>query len=822
MITRLVVLQLGIGTALLVALVLLGLTVVGLRDSSRELVAIDRLMRTANRVQAVAVDSQAAIRGYLLTGDARFLDPVEDARLELAIAARQLRRAAEAPVVADALAEDIADRAMAFRRDFTMSRDDALKLDRDATVAAVARGEGRRRVAELRQRIAQLRSAMDAVRAQSSRAEERRSAWALRGAVIVAFLTAAAALTQFIYLRRSVVEPIDGIEEAATRIGGGDLGARVPVRRHDEIGALAVAFNRMAQALQENDREIASQYSRLANQHEALGRQAEALAAQSAELEGSKRELRASNAELLQRTQELERSTDQLRRLGDRTALIAAALHALAGVQSVRARAERLLDVLVDRTGAERGWVYVVGHDDTLNPELASAQGPGIAGLPDSLAQMGGPAAEAHSARRTVLVPCVGAEGGRQTCELHLPLVARGAAIGVVSVVRPTDRPFDDDEIELLEQVSLQAALAVDNAVQQERARWHADVARSVLDASQDAIALLTLDGESLLTNPAMERFAVDVLGTRGVDDKRDPSEIVREIAVRTADPETYIESYRTMMADPDHEGELEYQFVDSGRWVYRYTAPVRAGDGSLIGRIVVMRETTEQRELDRVKDELMATVSHELRTPLSAVLGFTELLKARDYPREEREEYIATVHEQAMRLSEMIDDFLDLQRLEHTAGRLDHHPVDVGRIVQDEAAVFDAHSERHEVVARVGDDLVVDVDAARVRRAVGNLISNAVKYSPDGGRVTVDVLSDADHVTIAVSDRGIGVPADAQPQIFDRFFRVDSSTTARIGGTGLGLSLVREIAEAHGGDVGLESEEGKGSRFWIRLPRTP
>jgi signal transduction histidine kinase len=378
--------------------------------------------------------------------------------------------------------------------------------------------------------------------------------------------------------------------------------------------------------------------------------------------------------------------------------------------------------------------------------------------------------------------------------ELHIPLMHGESALGVLSVGRINDEPFSHADVEAVEHLAELAAVALDNALITRRAQDLADINRAVLDATRDGIRLVNGAGHTMLVNRAMERMAHDALDDHDL--------------------------FASGLSDPQTESIDEFEVPETGRWFHRYTAPVRTGAGDLVGRIFVLRETTEQHDADRLKDELMATVSHELRTPLAAILGFTELLLTRDFSPQERQEYTRTVHEQAERLSGLIGDFLDLQRLDQHVAEIGDEEVDLTAVLREQVALYAAQSDAHPVALRVPEQpLLTRGDAPSLARVVGNLLSNAIKYSPDGGAVTVDGARHGDAITVAVTDTGIGIPATARERIFDRFYRVDSSETRSIGGTGLGLSLVREIVREHHGSVTVDSLDGHGSTFLITLP---
>jgi PAS domain S-box-containing protein len=224
--------------------------------------------------------------------------------------------------------------------------------------------------------------------------------------------------------------------------------------------------------------------------------------------------------------------------------------------------------------------------------------------------------------------------------------------------------------------------------------------------------------------------------------------------------------------------------------------------------------------ELSKAKDEMVSMVSHEMRTPLASIVGFTELLVTRKVTPEQRSDYLGIMLQEGRRLTALINDFLDLRRIEGGHVTMRFAPADIKALIKRSVALI-ADPTGAPIQIRVPEDMpLVRIDGDSIFRVVSNLLSNAHKYSPHGGAIVVGAGVVADMVEVYVQDEGLGIPADALSHVFRRFFRVDNPDRSGIKGTGLGLSICKNIVEAHGGTISVRSDGlGKGSRFAFTVP---
>ena len=252
------------------------------------------------------------------------------------------------------------------------------------------------------------------------------------------------------------------------------------------------------------------------------------------------------------------------------------------------------------------------------------------------------------------------------------------------------------------------------------------------------------------------------------------------------------------------------------------HSTPLRETDQKS-GALAVIHDITETRRLETVRTEFVANVSHELRTPLTAIKGFIETLLdgALEHPKDSHR-FVKIIEAHADRLRNLIDDLLTLSKLEAKGGEAKFETIDLAEIVRDTVGMLKRKSKEYRITIKVElpKSLPVRADKNKMGQVFINLIDNAIKFNREGGKVTISGEENSENIKVSVSDTGIGIPKKEIERVFERFFRADKARPRELGGTGLGLSIVKHVMEAHRGSVKVESLEGQGSKFTLRMPK--
>jgi two-component system phosphate regulon sensor histidine kinase PhoR len=334
----------------------------------------------------------------------------------------------------------------------------------------------------------------------------------------------------------------------------------------------------------------------------------------------------------------------------------------------------------------------------------------------------------------------------------------------------------------------------------------------AVIEAMEEAVLVVDADERVLLANPRLR----ELFSSPGAAVPLDGRRLLE--AVRHRD---VVDTLRAAL----HAGETREREVAIGaageRAVRFQAAPFVQPDGSR-GAVAVFHDVTELRRVESMRRDFVANASHELKTPLTSIRGYAERLSDQKLP-DGAVRAVEAIAGNARRLQVLVEDLLELSRIE--SGSMPLHPesVSTAEVARRLLADLDPRLRAGQLEAEVdaGGDTRAWVDRRALEQILVNLLDNAIKYTPAGGRIAVRIGARAGgRLHLAVEDTGIGIPRKDLPRIFERFYRVDPGRSRALGGTGLGLAIVKHLVQAVGGQVGVESQPGHGSRFWVALPR--
>lgn len=330
----------------------------------------------------------------------------------------------------------------------------------------------------------------------------------------------------------------------------------------------------------------------------------------------------------------------------------------------------------------------------------------------------------------------------------------------------------------------------------------------TILNYMADGVLAYDLKGYAIHVNPAAKKLLGEDFGRKpfmefaqnvGLDVKIEDIVYLDESPVRESDTiidDMYVKVYFAVFTDTNMKPE---------------------------GIIVVLHDVTEQQKLDCMRREFVANVSHELRTPITSIKSYSETLLdgALEDP-ETTERFLNVINSEADRMTRLVKDLLQLSRLDNQQMNWNMENVSIKAIVKAIVERFQIQAAKKNQKLEsfvIGEIPIINGDKDRLEQVVVNLISNALKYTPDNGQITVYVGRIYDDIYIKVTDTGIGIPSEALPRVFERFYRVDKARSRDLGGTGLGLSIAKEIVEAHGGTISISSEDGKGTEITAKIP---
>lgn len=400
---------------------------------------------------------------------------------------------------------------------------------------------------------------------------------------------------------------------------------------------------------------------------------------------------------------------------------------------------------------------------------------------------------------------------------IAVPAFSRDKLVGILFLgEKLSGEPYSPDDLELLLNMASEAGIAIENAKLYRDITQTRDYLSNLIQKSGDAIVTLDPKGSVLTLNEGAKNIfgyeEAEAVGRRpfGISDN-----VFQELLDRLLRGETIL----NMETSAQHKNGTKIPLLLTA-------SPIRDPDGEITGIFVIMKDITEIKKVEQLKDEFLSVVSHELRTPLTPIKGYLAFLLSGQLGKVEpkQREALEIITNQSNHLQDLLDSVIDLSRIE--AGKppeLEREPVFIPSVIEESLSAFkpayDAKGIKLTAVYQA-EPVTIMGDRKKLLRLTANLLENGLKFTPSGGAVDITVSKEEQSVKFVIADTGIGLEAKNLRKIFERFSQVDSSYTRRAGGLGVGLSIAKEIIEAHGGKIWAESAGlGRGARFSFTLP---
>jgi PAS domain S-box-containing protein len=347
---------------------------------------------------------------------------------------------------------------------------------------------------------------------------------------------------------------------------------------------------------------------------------------------------------------------------------------------------------------------------------------------------------------------------------------------------------------------------------------------RLLLDSAGEGIYGLDLSGKSTFVNPAACKML-------GYDADEFRNQTMHDLVHHSHPDGSAYSSEECPMNAAFTDGQI-HRVVDEVLWrkdktnfPVEYTSTPIRKDGILVGAVVIFNDISERKKVERMKAEFISTVSHELRTPLTSIKGSLSLIVGGalgDLPPKIMD-MLTVAHENSDRLALLINDLLDLSKIESIGTTFQMFPININSLISKAILSNQGYADKYGVQflwqPSEDDKVYISGDENRLIQVLSNLLSNAIKYSPKGDQIVVSTNHNNKQVRVSITDTGSGIPLEFQDRIFEKFTQADSSDTRNVGGTGLGLAISKEIIEKHGGHIGFKSTHGQGTTFYFNLP---
>jgi PAS domain S-box-containing protein len=561
-------------------------------------------------------------------------------------------------------------------------------------------------------------------------------------------------------------------------------------------------------------------------------------------------EITRLNAELEerveQRTRELADANKEITSERDRTEALYRIARELSETLDLNRVMARALQLLKESVGMKHGSILLVDQQTGKLVYRASLGREGALpqkGQPTPYGTGTGLAGWVLTNRKAAIVPNVmkdkrwaAVQGDDSVISaLSVPLQTGEDILGILTLTDPRADYFSEVHLKMVTAAATQIATAIGNAelyrlIQEQADRLgemlrlqqtEASKNRAILEGIADGVVVTDTEGRIILFNSAAER----ILGVpRDVTVGENVHALPATLSAGAEMAARGLAAVSKWVGVPARNRPLmEERFAVGNKVASVRVAPVMMGD-ELLGTAALFRDISKEVEAERVKNEFISTVSHELRTPMTSIKGYTDLLfmQAAGPITDGQHKFLTVIKSNADRLATLVNDLLDISRIETGRIRLDRQPNDAARIIQEVVTALSKQADEKDLTlsARIRAALPpVYADRDRLTQILTNLVDNACRYTPAGGKITVSARRVVDKVQVDVTDTGIGISPEDQAKIFDRFYRADHPVVQETGGTGLGLAIVKSFVELHGGTLWVKSDPGKGSTFSFTMP---
>jgi len=597
------------------------------------------------------------------------------------------------------------------------------------------------------------------------------------------------------YMFRQLGKPLASLSIAANDLANGkDVSISLDTKREDEIGLLSKSFQRMVEKVLEKEQDL------LAHNEELIAQQEE-LQAQQSELENALTTLNQNSEKLKNRNTLVNQISNTIEIQEFLDSSIANMCKIIQADKGIIALVD---DLAYGSSGISASGVHqFLRHSKgMLCEQLMKTKLPIIIKRKLDISEKG-----YH-------------EGELYGYDLYLPVLSSEEKMIAIMTFTRYESAFQETQMEEFQALSKSIGVGLEKHTLFQKSEKERNQNQDILNSLQEGVQLIDNNGNILQINDHLREILDCNVATLIGMTWDSWLDFMRE-KVNEAHVADCFENILHSRLENEMNSFI-YTLKDSQRVINVYYRELFHEDGR-IGTVLVHRDITKEYEVDQMKSEFVSTVSHELRTPLSSILGFTELMLNRELKPDRQKKYLTTIFNESKRLTALINDFLDVQRMESGKQTYDKRFFDVLPVLSKIIEVQQVNANMHEIILEsCSPRPMILGDKDKMEQVFTNLINNAVKYSPDGGVINVKVTVINQKVKVEIIDHGLGIPEESMDKLFTKFYRVDNSDRRKIGGTGLGLSIVQEIVKAHDGEISVQSKFGSGSAFTVLIPLAP